>query len=79
MAKLKGKSRDEVTRSRSWSLRSLCMWRYGAALRPIKIVLESVNRGQLISKKETSPSPTTTNKQTKSYFSIFSTTDRKLK
>lgn len=37
MAKLKGKSRDEVTRSRSWSLRSLCMWRYGAALRPIKI------------------------------------------
>lgn len=51
MAKLKGKSRDEVTRSRSWSLRSLCMWRYGAALRPIKIVLESVNRGQLISKK----------------------------
>lgn len=51
MAKLKGKSRDEVTRSRSWSLRSLCMWRYGAALRPIKIVLEAVNRGQLISKK----------------------------
>lgn len=51
MAKLKGKSRDEVTRSRSWSLRSLCRWRYGAALRPIKIVLESVNRGQLISKK----------------------------
>lgn len=51
MPKLKGKSRDEVTRSRSWSLRSLCMWRYGAALRPIKIVLEAVNRGQLISKK----------------------------